>query len=180
MFWGCFSYDKKGPMHIWNTETAQEHRAADIELATINSVREPELKAQWEIQTAMRRMNLRRQLPGRKPQQKFSEKTDKLVRNAKAGGIDWYCYGRVILLKKLIPFAKECAKERPNTIVQEDNAPSHAHQAQAEIYKIFDVQRVLWLGNSPDLNMIEPAWAYLKRVTTKKGSLKTKKEAIEA
>jgi hypothetical protein len=34
-----------------------------------------------------------------------------LVWNAKAGGIDWYRYGRVILMKKLIPFAKECIKE---------------------------------------------------------------------
>ena len=28
--------------------------------------------------------------------------------------------------------------------------------------------------------MIEPAWAYLKRVTTKKGPLKTRKKAEEA
>ena len=26
------------------------------------------------------------------------------------------------------------------------------------------------MGNSPDLNAIEPTWAYLKRETTKKGA----------
>jgi hypothetical protein len=145
-------------------------------LNTINAARESELKAQWELQTAMHRINIRRQPAGRRPVWKFSQKTGKFVQNAKAGGIDWYRYRRVILLKKLIPFAKECAKERPKTVVQEDNASAHAHPAQAEIYKIFDVQRLLWPGNSPDLNMIKPAWAYLKRVTTKNGPLKTRKE----
>src|SRR2546421_1851862 len=180
MFWGCFSYDKKGPMHIWTRETAQEKKLATIELETINAIREPILKAEWEINTAMRRINLGKQPRGRKPQWKFTPKTGKLVRNAKAGGVDWYRYGRVILMKKLIPFAKEFAKERSKTLVQEDNAPSHAHKTQEEIYSIFGVQRLLWPGNSPDLNMIEPAWAYLKRVTTKNGPLKTRKEAEDA
>ena len=50
----------------------------------------------------------------------------------KAGGIDWYHYGRVILMKKLIPFVKECTKEWPNILVQEDNASSHAYKTQEE------------------------------------------------
>jgi hypothetical protein len=36
MFWGCFSYDRKGPMHIWKRETAKERREAMNELAEIN------------------------------------------------------------------------------------------------------------------------------------------------
>src|SRR5436305_13539728 len=49
------------------------------------------------------------------------KKTGKLVQDSKKG-IDWYRYYKVILQGKLLPFAKECQKERPNTIVQEDNA----------------------------------------------------------
>jgi transposase len=139
MFWGCFSYDKKGPMHIWTPETAQEKKIAAQELETLNTLREPELKAEWEVNTAMRRMNLRRQTPGKKPEWKFTEKNGKLVRNAKAGGIDWYRYGKVILIGKLIPFAQECVKDRLRTLVQEDNAPAHAHQSQAEIYNLFNI-----------------------------------------
>jgi hypothetical protein len=92
------------------------------------------------------------------------------VRKAKAGGIDWWRYGKEILLKKLIPFAKQCKKERPTTIVQEDKAPSHAHQSQQDIFNINEIQRLLWPGNSPDLNMIEPCWPYMKRRTTVRGS----------
>ena len=58
MFWGSFSYEKKGPMHIWMPETTQEHRAAEKELESLNAFREPELKAQWELYTSMRRLNL--------------------------------------------------------------------------------------------------------------------------
>jgi hypothetical protein len=28
MFWGCFSYDKKRPFHIWKAETAAQKKAA--------------------------------------------------------------------------------------------------------------------------------------------------------
>jgi hypothetical protein len=118
----------------------------------------------------MQRVNLRRQVPGRKPVWKFTKKTGKLVREAKSGGIDWYRYGKVILLDKLLPFATECMKDCPEILVQEDKAPSHAHHYQAEIYNLFEVQRLLWPGNSPDLNMIEPAWSFLKRATTKTGA----------
>src|SRR5580692_1396246 len=32
MFWGCFSYDKKGPCHIWKPETKTERTAAQEEI----------------------------------------------------------------------------------------------------------------------------------------------------
>ncbi|KGO74291.1 hypothetical protein PITC_039800 [Penicillium italicum] len=42
------------------------------------------------------------------------------------------------------------------------------------------MKRLLWPRNSPDLNMIEPAWFWLKRYTTKKGAPKSRNEAIKA
>ena len=80
-----------------------------------------------------------------------------------------------ILLPKLIPFAQSCG---PDTLVQEDKAAPHAHHAQQRIYDIHHVSRLLWPGNSPDLNMIEPCWAWMKRETTKKGAPKSRAEAI--
>ena len=44
MFWGCFSYDKKGPYHIWRTETAKEKKTCAEDLAAINKALEPECK----------------------------------------------------------------------------------------------------------------------------------------
>lgn len=62
-------------------------------------------------------------------------------------------------------------------IAQEDKAPSHACQYQNEVFSLFEIECLFWPGNSPDLNMIEPAWPWLKRATTKKGPPKTRKEA---
>ena len=91
MFWGCFSYDKKGPCHIWKTETAAEKRECEADLAKINAALEPECKAQWELETGLRRMGLRN-LGGPKPKWKFTVETGKVTISGKKGGITWYRY----------------------------------------------------------------------------------------
>jgi len=175
MFWGCFSYDKKGPCHIWKAETKAEKQAADIHLKELNRHIEPTAKAEWELNNRMNRLGLRNR-PGRKPVWKFTAKTGKVTRR-EGKGVDWYRYQQQIIIPKLIPFAKECKVNRPNTVVQEDGAPCHSHHAQAAVYNIHEIERLLWCGNSPDLNMIEPCWSHMKRVTTRKGAPKTRKEA---
>ena len=92
MFWGAFSYDKKGPCHIWRPETAQEKKTAEKELAEMNTAREPEFRQKWELVSGMRRLGLCNK-PGKAPVWKFTWQNGKLVRSAKAGGIDWYRYG---------------------------------------------------------------------------------------
>lgn len=179
MFWGCFSYDKKGPCHCWQPETAQEKRIAEQEIEQLNCQIEQSLRDQWELETSMRRVNLRRQPAGKKPQWKFTKKTGKLSRGGK-GGIDWYRYQKLILLPKLLPFAKECAIERPGTLVQEDKAPAHNHYIQQRVFDLQEVSRLLWCPNSPDLNAIEPAWPWMKRRTTRKGAPKSRQEAYIA
>lgn len=93
MFWGCFSYNKKGPCHIWIPETSQAKKNAEKELAIINREREAKARREWDIQIAFSRMSLRN-LPGRKPAWRWSEKTGKLIRRSK-GGIDWFRYQKV-------------------------------------------------------------------------------------
>jgi hypothetical protein len=171
-FWGCFTYDSKGPCHIWHPETAQEKKKAAQDLEEINAKLEPILREEWELETKMRRLKLRG-IGGKPPQWKWDAKYGKLTRRDGAG-VDWYRYQKEILIPKLIPYAKECGCD---TIVQEDLAPSHAHYAQAAVYSAAEVTRLVWCPNSPDLNMIEPCWPHLKRQTTKKGAPKSKKEA---
>lgn len=179
MFWGSFSYDRKGPCYCWRPETAQEKREAEIKIARLNEELEPIMKQQWELENGIRRLNLR-QLPGKKPTWRWHQKTGKLSRSKSKGGIDWWRYQSKILIPRLIPFAKECILERPNTLVQEDKAPAHSHYFQQRVFDLYQVQRLLWCGNSPDLNAIEPAWPWLKRYTTKKGAPKNRADAIQA
>ncbi|RKK21229.1 hypothetical protein BFJ67_g17394 [Fusarium oxysporum f. sp. cepae] len=154
MFWAVFSYDKKGPCHCWGPETAKERKDANLMLEELNAELEPVMREQRELTTGVRRLGLRA-LPRKKPTWKWKKETGKLTRG-EGKGIGWWRYQQTILLPKLLPFAKKCEKERPGTIVQEGKAPSHAHPAQQRIYDLAGVQRLLWCGNSPDLNAIEP------------------------
>jgi hypothetical protein len=179
MFWGCFSYDSKGPCHIWKPETPLERKHAEIEIEKLNKTLEPLYQHDWELNVGMRRLGLRAP-PGPKPQWQWDEKHGKLARKVSKGGIDWWRYYDKILKPKLIPFAKKCKISRPNTLVQEDKAPSHAHHFQQRVYEIAEIERLAWCGNSPDLNAIEPTWYYLKRATTKKGAPSSRADAEKA
>lgn len=131
MFWGCFSYDRKGPCYVWKDETEAEKKQATKLIEKLNKELEPIKKAEWELNTAMRRVGLRN--PGdKKPEWRWNKQNGKIVREGK-GGIDWIRYQKHILKPLLIPFAKSCLKDRPNTLVMEDGAPSHISQHQESI-----------------------------------------------
>lgn len=172
MFWACFSYDKKGPCHIWKPETIKARKKADEVLTKLNRELEPTMRLRWELETPMQRLGLRNK-PGPQPQWKWKKETGKLSRG-RGKGIDWWRYQQEVLIPKMIPFARSLG---PNALVQEDKAPSHAHHAQAEVYILHDVQRLLWPGNSPDLNMIELAWPHLKKATTRLGAPTSRTQA---
>ncbi|CBF83503.1 uncharacterized protein ANIA_03048 [Aspergillus nidulans FGSC A4] len=155
MVWGCFSYNKKGPLHIYKPETAAMWKQADIEIEAMNCELEPLCREEWELATGLSRVHLRPNR-GRVPKWNWNEKN--------------------VLKPLLIPFAKECMIERPNTIVLEDSVPAHCHRIQQHVYKAEDVQKILdWPGNSPDLNAIEPCWAWMKKRTTSRGAPRDKK-----
>jgi len=174
-FWGCFSYDKRGPCHIWKPETAAQQKAATKKIEELNMELEPVLRAEWELNTSMGRLGLRNK-PGKKPEWKWDKKHGKLERNSK-GGIDWWRYCAEVVIPKFIPFAKECEEGRSGTIIQEDGASPHSSGYKTKLYSLAGINQLLWPGNSPDLNMIEPAWPHLKRTTTKRGGPKNRAEA---
>ena len=133
MFWGCFAFDRKGPSHIWRKETAAEKKKADDELELWNEVIEVDAIEQWE--SAMLQREIARK-PGKKPTWRFTEKTGKLVRKSKAGGIDWYRYQKEILKPKMFPFVNEIS----GGIVMEDRAAPHAHQFQGKLFEAEGIQ----------------------------------------
>jgi len=73
----------------------------------------------------------------------------------------------------MIPFAKQLG---PEAIVQEDNATPHAQHFISTVYSLAGVKRLLWPGNSPDLNAIEKAWPWIKKRTSFHGPARGKKE----
>jgi hypothetical protein len=48
LFWGSFSYDKKGPRHVWEKQTAKENKEMKEDLDARNSLREKADRQKWE------------------------------------------------------------------------------------------------------------------------------------
>jgi transposase len=180
MFWGSFSYDKKGPCHVWEKETPEEKRERKADLDARNQKNEKKNKKKWEKeQKEWLRAWIKahgRNPGGTRKVWKYNESTGAFVVKNGRGGINWYRYQKKILIEKLLPFARECQKDRPNTQVMEDNAPAHKSHYQGEVYNLWRIMKMLWPGNSPDLNAIERAWFYMKKETTKRGPTSNRKK----
>jgi hypothetical protein len=78
-----------------------------------------------------------------------------LIREGK-GGIDWWRYREKVLLPKLLPFSQKIKDTRNKVAIQQDGAPSHAYWFTQQTIAHSDLDQLLWPGNSPDLNAIEP------------------------
>jgi hypothetical protein len=48
MFWGAFSFNKKGPCHVWEKETAEKKKERKANLDARNSLIEKANKQKWE------------------------------------------------------------------------------------------------------------------------------------
>jgi len=180
MFWGCFTYDKKGPCHVWKKQSAADKQAMNDDLDARNKRIEVANRRKWQKK---QREWLKKWIDdhkGNRPggvRKKWvhSEENGAFVVKPGRGGINWYRYQKEILVAKLLPFAKECiAAGRPNTQVQEDNAPAHASKYQGEVYNLWQIMKMIWPANSPDLNAIERCWFWMKKETTKRGATSSK------
>ena len=58
VFWGCFSYEKKGPCYYWGPETAAEKKKAKEEIDALNKELEPFCRQTWELNMGIKRLNL--------------------------------------------------------------------------------------------------------------------------
>jgi len=74
-----------------------------------NGEHEMNARIKWELETAMRRLNIRRNLGGRKPTWRFTAAHGAMTRTGKSGGIDAIRYRQEVLFPKLILFAKKCS-----------------------------------------------------------------------
>ena len=183
MFWGCFTYDFKGPCHIWKPQTKKELDESKSIIKIWNQALEPKAHEAWKKQQDAKRtaykLRYNRCMSGAPAKWKFTTSYGAFTRSD-GGGIDWWRYLTNILIPKLLPFTQSLTCLNPDTIVQEDKATSHIAKIHQTYFDACEIQRLLWPGNSPDLNMIEPCWGYLKRVTTKRGAPTSRAAAEKA
>ncbi len=90
-----------------------------------------------------------------------------------------FCFAQHILLDRCLLFAQQHKEKWPNTVVVEDGITLHQHSLQQDLHSTFEIEKVLWPGNSPDMNMIEQVWGDLKKEIKMGGPLHSKEEAIE-
>ena len=174
------------PYWIWEAETEQEKEKANEQLNKLNLDRKTaaltqqcnagipdtaEYNVLQEINVNIASHNQKLRAAGhqgnkgtkraRKPEQIF--KYVELRRENQKGGIDWWLYRNEVLLKRLIPYYRAIQQRHSNrgkVWLIEDSVGLHgkAWESLGDI----GVLRAPWIGNSPDLNQIEPLWGYLK------------------
>lgn len=171
MFWGSFTYKERGPCHIYPVESAPMKKQALKDIEKLNETLEPVKKAAWEQAQEEKRKKMKRP-PSVPAKWKWDKDHGKLSRSER-GGIDWYRYWKEIQTDKLIPLA-----ERVNGILIEDGAGCHKHWYVQYVYSLAAINRLVWCGNSPDLNAIEPLWGRMKRETTEKGAPQTRADGV--
>ena len=77
-------------------------------------------------------------------------------------------------------FAKKLKEKLGWVKVQEDSTLSYSSKYQDEVFDLWEISKILWPSNSPDLNAIELTWFWMKRETTKKGTITLNTELKKA
>ena len=160
MFWGCFSYDRKGPGHCWIRETAALKKKYAGIISEYNAAHEAIDRATWESEERLTPSGKKS-----KKKWKYTAKTGKMEVKGK-GGINWIRYQHEVLVPKFLPFVRKLG---PGFIAQEDNAPAHASRWNQAFWKDLDIEVLNWPPNSPDLSAIEPPWFIIKVDTSRHG-----------
>ena len=181
MFWGCFSYDYKGPCHIYYKETEEQKIFYEEKMQQNNDEEiEAEMRAEFDRIQAEKEEEWRlkgKKKPGKPASWEVFWKNHKQKRNGKyKGGIDNMRYTYECIIPLLIPFIEEIniqihnpdeyECDIPRFIFQQDNAPSHASQWTIRELKKAKIPILEHVGNSPDMTAIESAWMPIRITIT--------------
>lgn len=82
---------------------------------------------------------------------------------SKKGGIDWHRYQVDVLPYLLDDFEQFQKQVGSEALLMQDRASAHRSPHHDGIWEAWQIEMLPWVGNSPDLNLIEHIWAPIKR-----------------
>lgn len=170
-FYGCFTYNYKGPCIIYERETELEKFFNDEILKAENEERrEAVSQHQTRARTALNLLN-ESDVNGRfnTKKQQYTKKDDYTRGKKSRGGIDGFRH-REETLKTIVPWLKAL----PTTpILLEDGAPAHRSRIATDYLTTERVDKLSWPGHSPEINASEHAWPWIRRHITKDFEIST-------
>jgi hypothetical protein len=165
-FYGCFTYNEKGPCYIYRKETDAQKAKAAINLAAENlhnkSQREDLVST---ARTALREMGdadvnqMRKQAWSKAMELKRNDRT--------RGGVDGYRHREEVLKPLVVPWLKQLKqKGKTDLLLLEDSAPAHISRFDTKFLDVNGIKKLCWPGHSPDVNAEEHAWPWIRRHIT--------------
>lgn len=165
-FWSCFMFGAKGPCHVHFKESPEEVQQAAEYLKTRNKTRESRYNTRstliGQARHALHVLNeptvnaIGRRLPYNQVKKLDVEKPLKRG-DRQRGGVDGYRHEQLVLWPKLFPFVRSQQEAGRQVVVLEDGAAAHNSQFDREFFIYSDIVKILWPGNSPDVNAAEHA-----------------------
>jgi hypothetical protein len=116
MFWGCFTYDHKGPCHIYYPETKEQKLANEAKMDTLNGEEiEEECRELFDEQERAKEAEWDRKgkkWPTIRASWELFWKNNKFKKTAARGGVDNLRYTYEVLEPHLIPYYDEIMLQR--------------------------------------------------------------------
>ena len=139
-FYGAFTYNAKGPCHIYNKETQEEKHKAEVALKEENQRN----KLQREALVPQARAALR-EIGDNAANSRARPWTNKhqLARGDRSrGGVDGYRHREEVLKPLLVPWLKQLEKEGRRPILLEDGAPAHKSRIATEYLEVSHIEKL--------------------------------------
>lgn len=164
-FYGSFTYDAKGPYHIYRKETEDEKKAANKALVEENRLNR--LQRENLVPRARRALEELGENEANSRAWPWTQQHAHTRGDRSRGGVDGYRHREEVLKPLLVPWIKSLERAGRSPILLEDGAPAHKSRIAMEYIEVSHIEKLPWPGHSPDINAEEHAWPWMRRHVTK-------------